>query len=413
MLTYIVRRILLLVPTLIGITFVIFIVMAMAPGQLQLPDFDEDGIDAEEAAALLAAHKARYGIDQPAPVQYLRWLNAISPLGYHLDLETGELSSQFGFKWPDLGRSRVIHRPVGDIILEKLPITVLLSLIATPFVYLVSITLGVYQAQKRGTLFDVGTGMFTLALWSIPVIWTGVLLVIYVTGQQHLGWFPTPNSQMATYEMRGAPFLPSFGDGRDVAIFFGAPLVSAVVLALLGHRWLRVPGALLFAVIGVVFAIVTVNVTGVMSEGFSRGYFLDFAMHLVLPVICLVYGGFAFLSKLTRASVLENILSDYARTARAKGLTENRILWRHVFRNSLLPLITVGASLFPSLLAGSVIVETIFEIDGMGKQMVDAAMNKDRDLVLSVALISGVLTLIGYLVADLGYAIADPRVSYD
>jgi peptide/nickel transport system permease protein len=146
---------------------------------------------------------------------------------------------------------------------------------------------------------------------------------------------------------------------------------------------------------------------------FVRGFLLDRVWHLVLPIICFTYGGFAFLSKLSRTAVLENLLSDYARTARSKGVSEKDVLWRHVFRNSLLPLITVSAGLLPSLLGGSVIVESIFSIDGMGKLGVEAVKLKDRELVLSITLISGVLTLVGYLIADLFYAIADPRVSYD
>jgi peptide/nickel transport system permease protein len=146
---------------------------------------------------------------------------------------------------------------------------------------------------------------------------------------------------------------------------------------------------------------------------FMRGFLLDRLWHLVLPVLCLSYGGFAFLSKLTRTAVLENLLADYARTARAKGVKESDVLWRHVFRNSLLPLITVSATLLPGLLAGSVIVESIFSIDGMGKLAVEAVAGRDRELVLSVTLISGVLTLVGYLIADICYAIADPRVSYE
>jgi peptide/nickel transport system permease protein len=143
------------------------------------------------------------------------------------------------------------------------------------------------------------------------------------------------------------------------------------------------------------------------------GFLLDRMWHLVLPVVCLSYGGLAFLAKLSRSAVLENLTSDYARTARAKGVGERDVLWRHVFRNSLLPLITVSATLLPSLLAGSVIVEAIFSIEGMGKLAVEAVQTRDRELVLSITLISGLLTLVGYLLADLAYAIVDPRVSYD
>ena len=150
------------------------------------------------------------------------------------------------------------------------------------------------------------------------------------------------------------------------------------------------------------------------SEGaFSRGFALDRLWHLLLPVLCLAYGGLAFLAKLMRTAMLENLTSDFARTARAKGAPESIVLWRHVFRASLLPLITVAAGLLPSLLAGSVIVESIFSIDGMGKLAVEAVKTRDRELVLSLTLISGFLTLIGYLLADIAYAMADPRVNYE
>jgi ABC-type dipeptide/oligopeptide/nickel transport system permease component len=163
--------------------------------------------------------------------------------------------------------------------------------------------------------------------------------------------------------------------------------------------------------LGIGLGVAIARLAGV--EIVQSGYLLDRAWHLVLPVIALSYGGLAFLAKLTRSSLLENLAADYARTARAKGLDEETVLWRHVFRNSLLPLITVSATLLPSLLAGSVIVESIFSIDGMGKLAVEAVQTRDRELVLSVTLLSGVLTLAGYLLADIAYAIADPRVSYE
>ena len=144
-----------------------------------------------------------------------------------------------------------------------------------------------------------------------------------------------------------------------------------------------------------------------------HGFLFDRLWHLVLPVFCLSYGGFAFLSRLTRGAVLENLLSDYARTARAKGVEEKNVLWRHVFRNSLLPLITLAAGLLPSLIGGSVIIEQLFSIDGMGRLAIEAVNARDRELMLSLTMIGGLLTLAGYLIADLCYAIADPRVSYD
>ena len=145
---------------------------------------------------------------------------------------------------------------------------------------------------------------------------------------------------------------------------------------------------------------------------FERGYLLDSTWHLVLPVICISYYSVAFYSKLTRTALLETLSSDFVRTARAKGLSEGAVLYRHAFRNSLIPLITVAASFLPLLVTGSIVVETIFNINGMGKLTIDALFANDRELFLSVSLLILLLQLGGYLIADILYVIADPRVSY-
>ncbi|MEJ2424821.1 MAG: ABC transporter permease, partial [Candidatus Thiodiazotropha sp.] len=199
--------------------------------------------------------------------------------------------------------------------------------------------------------------------------------------------------------------------GRSITIWVLLPLSFALLAG-----WLASTDYRLLRQLGFVFTGILIGVligVSLMSGDWLRGFLVDRLWHLVLPVLCLSYGGFAGLAKLTRTSVLENLLSDYARTARAKGLSESAVLWRHVFRNSLLPLITVAASLLPSLLAGSVIVESIFSIEGMGKLAVEAVQTRDRELVLSITLIGGLLTLLGYLLADLLYALADPRISYE
>ena len=149
------------------------------------------------------------------------------------------------------------------------------------------------------------------------------------------------------------------------------------------------------------------------SGGFERGYLLDSMWHLVLPVVCITYGTVAYYSKLTRTALLETLSSDFVRTARAKGLGEGVVLYRHAFRNSLIPLITVAGSFLPRLVTGSIVVETIFNINGMGKLAIESLFSNDRELFLSVSLIILLLQLGGYLLADILYAIADPRVSYD
>lgn len=161
------------------------------------------------------------------------------------------------------------------------------------------------------------------------------------------------------------------------------------------------------ATLGILFAVQFTH------DDFVRGFLFDRIWHLVLPVLCLSLGASAALAKIIRASLLENLSADYARTARAKGLDEQTVLWKHVFRNSLLPLITIIAGLLPSLLAGSLIVENIFSINGMGQLAIEAVKSRDRELVLSITWISGFLTLIGYLIADFLYTLVDPRVTYD
>ena len=151
----------------------------------------------------------------------------------------------------------------------------------------------------------------------------------------------------------------------------------------------------------------------IVAGSWEHGWLLDVVWHLILPVICLSYGGSAFLTKLTRGSILENLQADYVRTARAKGVNEHDVLYRHVFRNSLLALITVAASILPALLGGSVIVESIFSIPGMGRLGVESVQFRDREVVMAVTLIGGIIGLLSQILRDLLYALADPRVTYD
>ena len=358
MLTYLLRRLLLMIPTLLGITALVFTVMAMSPGGISAQTLI-GGMDMkpEERKALQDYYNKRYGLDKPAPVQYLHWLNNVSPIGFKTDDQGNHTEFSFS-KGMDLGTSFQYGRPVSDILAERIPITLLLNLVTIPFTYLIAIFVGMKSASNRGSSFDVGMGMSMLALWSIPTMLAGVLLLGFFANVQHFQWFPTAG--ISSREALDMPFLPHWDDA-----------------------------------------------------GFVRGFLFDRLWHLILPVVCLSYGSFAALAKLTRTSILENLQSDYARTARAKGLSEHDVLWQHVFPNSLLPLITISAGLLPSLLAGSLIVENIFSINGMGQLAVEAVKGRDRELVLSITWISGVLTLIGYLVADFCYTLADPRVSYD
>jgi len=360
MLTYIIRRLLLMFPTLLGITALVFFCLALAPGGIGGPALDQLGnIQGEEARRVREYYDQRYGINSPPIVQYGRWINLISPIGFKPNPPPeGGLSSDFGFKWPSLGESLLRHRPVVDLLLEALPITILLNLITIPLIYSIGILSGIFAARYRGKAIDVGTGGVFLALWSVPSIWAGVMLIGLLANTQYLKIFPTGG--LHGIFASNMPFLPTWG-----------------------------------------------------PNGFVHGYLLDMLWHLVLPVICLSYAGFAFLSKLTRSSILENLSADYVRTARAKGLTNNVVLFRHVFRNSTLSLITVAAGIIPALLGGAFIIESIFNLPGMGYLMIEAIKYRDRELVLAVTLLSGMIGLLSQIVRDIWYAIADPRVSYE
>src|SRR5437016_3662047 len=188
MLTYLLRRILLVIPTLIGMTMLVFFVMALSPGGAAADLSKGEGMRPEERRALQKYLNERYGLEKPLIVQYLRWLNRVSPIGFKTrpDWSLG----RFGPKWPDLGHSFVLHRSVGDLMKERLPITLLLNIISLPLVYTTAVLLGLYAAKKRGGTLDVGTGTILLGLWSVPVIWAGVMLQGYFTSEEYFRWFP-------------------------------------------------------------------------------------------------------------------------------------------------------------------------------------------------------------------------------
>jgi microcin C transport system permease protein len=259
---------------------------------------------------------------------------------------------------PDFGRSFTKSRPVMDLIAEAIPVTILLNLIATPIIYFIAIPCGMLAAVKSGSLFDRISGAFFIGLWSFPIPLAGVLAVGYLANDDYLGWFPVSGLNSTASE--GFTYLPGY------------------------------------------------NSNGV----FERGYLLDLLWHVCLPVLCLVYGGFAVLSKQTRAAMLDNFNQDYVRTAKAKGLAGNVIVTRHVFRNSLLPLITMFVTIFPAMLAGSVVIEQIFTVPGMGRLTLESIVLRDRELLLANTLMIAGVNLMALLLADILYALADPRISY-
>ncbi|MCL2646969.1 MAG: ABC transporter permease [Phycisphaerales bacterium] len=327
MLMYILRRILLMVPTLIGMTLLLFCVVRFAPGLTTAGGaMAENSRQAQQA--IEEKIKKRLHLDRPLIVQYFLWLN---------DTVHG-----------NLGESIQYNAPVAQLIKERLPITLTLNLLSSIIVYLIAIPGGLLASIRRGKSFDIAWSFVTLALFSLPIIWVGDMLLAVFGNPNFLGWFPVGGAHATSTE------------------------------------W--------------------------MTSGSYAG---DFLWHMVLPVICLSYGQFAYLSKIQRAAMLDNLGLDYVRTARAKGLPPSVVTLRHVFRNSLLPMITLFAGLIPGLLGGSVVVEHIFSIKGMGDLVVTATSARDLPIVQAVALIGSIITLICLLITDICYALADPRVSYD
>lgn len=317
MATYLVRRLLVAIPTLFGITILAFFALAIAPGDPLTASIDPDqlGRMTEEQKAV-ARHEL--GLDQPIPVRYAVWLG---------DILQG-----------DLGYSIVNRRDVGDDLGQRLGPTLLLMGTAALMGVPIGIGLGMIAATRQyGTADYVATG-FSTAFVAIPGFVVGLLL-IYVLGA-NLKLLPT--SGMVT-----------LGSGGDL---------------------------------------------------------IDLARHMVMPVTLLGLAIAAQVARYTRTALLETMGSEYVITARSKGLRPRRVLWRHGFRNALIPIITVIGLILPDLVAGAVITESLFGWPGMGQLAVKAAEGRDPALMMGVILVVATGVLVANIITDVAYAIADPRV---
>jgi peptide/nickel transport system permease protein len=318
-----------MIPTILGITIMVFAISRFAPGDPVSLSMGPGGqLDAQRAADVRKVRMALYGLDKPIPVQYAIWLKRVVKL--------------------DFGDSIKHHRPVIDLIAERLPITLALNIISIVIIYIISIPLGIFTAVRQGRLSDKVSSVILFMLWSLPTMWAGQMLIGYFCGPTFKNWFPPAG--LSSNFADALPFFPWLGD----------------------RLW-----------------------------------------HLVLPVVCLSYSGFAYLTKQVRAGMLDNLRADYIRTARAKGLSNWTVTFKHAFRNSVIPVITIMATLLPAMIGGSVIIESIFSISGMGRLAFEAITTRDYNVVMAVATIAGVLDIVGLLLADIAYAIADPRISFE
>ena len=254
-----------------------------------------------------------------------------------------------GFITGNFGKSTQDGREVVEKIKNALSWTLLLNFISIFLAYLISIPLGVKAAANRDSVFDKTSTLVTFLLYSLPSFWIATILVVFFTTPEYGAW---------------TNIFPSIGLGKNYGI----------------------------------------------SSGWAN--FWDTAAHLILPVFCLTYTALAFISRQVRGGMLDVLKMDYIRTARAKGVDQKKVIWKHAFRNSLFPIITLFAAVFPATMAGSVVIEVIFNIPGMGRLAFDAIFADDWPIVFSVLMLAAILTIIGNLVADMLYATTDPRVTF-
>jgi len=318
---YILKRILFMIPLLLGITIVCFFVMHLAPG---LPTDLQTQMNPKSTVEMKERLKTLYELDKPVHEQYWSWLKKLSH---------GDLGISFSSD----------HRPVAAKIMERLSITIILEFLSLIIIIAIAVPIGVLSAVHQDSIFDKITGVLVFIGFAVPTFWLALLLMIFFG--IHLGWLPISGLRSLNYE-------------------YLAP-------------WAQ---------------------------------FVDLAKHLVLPVFISAFGGLAGLSRYMRANMLEVIRQDYIMTARAKGLSERDVIYKHALRNALLPAITILGLSIPGLIGGSVIFETIFAIPGMGQLFYMSVMARDYPTVMGILLIGAILTLLGNLIADVSYALADPRI---
>ncbi|MBA1292613.1 microcin C ABC transporter permease YejB [Pseudomonas lurida] len=348
MFAYIVRRLLLIIPTLVIILLVNFVIVQAAPGGpveqaiAHLQGIGGGGVGGSSGEGIGSGSRAsrgldpklikdiekQYGFDKPAPERLWLMLKSYAQL--------------------DFGNSFFRGKSVIDLILEKMPVTISLGLWATLITYLVSIPLGIRKAVRHGSSFDVWSSTAIVIGYAMPAFLFAMFLIVVFAGGTSLNWFP---------------------------------------------------------------------VRGLVSENFEElstvGKVADYFWHLVLPVTSLVIGGFATLTILTKNSFLNEITRQYVVTARAKGLSERRVLYGHVFRNAMLLVISGIPQAFISVFfAGSLLIEVIFSLDGLGRMSYEAAVSRDYPVVFGSLFIFTLFGLLIKLIGDLCYTLVDPRIDF-
>jgi microcin C transport system permease protein len=348
MAAYILKRLLLMIPTLFGVMLVTFIVTQFVPGgpvERLVHELQKQGRGAGETSSgaegllyrgssgigeeRLAEYRALYGFDKPPAERFLSMMK--------------------NYALFDFGQSYYHHQSVLQLVISKLPVSVSLGLWTFFITYLVCIPLGVAKAVRDGSTFDVTTSTVILVGYAIPGFVLGITLLVLFGGGSFWHVFP----------LRG----------------------------LVSDDWATLPW---------------------------YGKITDYLWHMVLPITALVVGSLAVMTMLTKNSFIEEIRKQYVLTARAKGLGENRVLYRHVFRNAMIPLVTgFPAAFIGAFFTGSLLIENIFSLDGLGLLSYESVMSRDYPVVLGTLYLFTLLGLVAKLLSDLAYVLIDPRIQFE
>lgn len=322
MIGYILRRILLAVPILLGASTIIFFLMHAAPGDPTTIYLSNPNID----PAVVEQMRRNLGLDQPVHIQYFKWI-------------TSFLTGEFGYSFSQ-------HRPIAEILKDTIPNTLLLSSVALVIIFAIGVVVGTVQAVRQYSWVDNLATVTSFFIYSMPSFWLGLMLILLFALK--LQWLPASQMTSVNY---------SFLSPSDQIV--------------------------------------------------------DRLKHLLLPAAALGFGGAAAVARYMRSGMLDQIRQDYVRTARAKGLSERSVVFKHALRNALIPVVTLLGLYIPFLMGGSVLIETIFAWPGMGRTIVTAIFQRDYPVVLATAFVISIMVILGNLVADVLYSVVDPRVTVE
>ena len=361
MLNYILRRLLLMIPTLFGIMIINFVIIQFAPGgpvEQAIAEWEGHAVDATSRFAGTGSDTNNVASSDQGGSSKYRGGQGLRPE------IIAQIEKQFGFDKPaherfflmmwnyirfDFGESYFSDKRVSDLVIEKLPVSISLGLWSTLIIYCISIPMGIRKAVRDNSRFDIWTSAIIVAGYAIPGFLFAILLIVVFAGGQYLDWFP---------------------------------------------------------------------LRGLTSENFDElsawGQVKDYFWHITLPTLSLVIGGFAGLTMLTKNSFLDQIKLQYVQTAYAKGLNEGQVLYGHVFRNAMLIVVAGFPAMFIGILfTGALLVEVIFSLDGIGLLAYEAALRRDYPVMFATLFFFTLVGMISQLIRDLMYTVIDPRIDFE